>query len=813
MTTRTTRLLALILVSLAACGDDGNPGTNSVCGDGTREGAEQCDDGNTAAGDGCSASCTTELSMSCGNGAVEGTEQCDDGNITSGDGCSATCQTETPVNCGNGMPDNGETCDDGDATGGDGCSATCQTEAGYTCTTATATVPSVCTMATPAGTCAAPFVLNLTGATVQTATGTGNTTASTNQVPMANCDGDPDAGQGKDHVYRFTTTDVRDVVIELSDTNMFDTVLRVMSAPCTPTTEIPSSFATGAVGCADFTDSGEFLVYTALPAGTYYVLIDGYVAAEEGAYTFTVTARPTLCGNGVYDIVAASPAGAPDEECDDMDRMGGDGCSATCEIEPGFTCVDSATPPPISVCTQTCGNGDPDAGETCDDGDTMGGDGCSAVCQTEAGFSCTAATLATPSVCTAIVCGNGINETGETCDDGDMTAGDGCGATCQTESGFTCTVGTGAATPSVCTNACGNGTLQTGEECEDGNNLNGDRCSSTCTLEFDTAEVEPNNTTAQVLTAGSHIIKGSLLAGDVDLYTFTLAAPATVHFETYDRMDNVANYTGRGVHTNIDCFVNDTEMRLFAMGADTTMNATALFFDDNDGDETCSYIGPRDGLDGTGSNVNEGVLAAGTYTIKINDIDPTLTSSRYMLDIRIVSTAPVAPAQGDFVINEIMAADNASDTNCDGSTTDTVDEFIELVNVSVNTLNLAGVAVFETGVPLTARHTFAAGTTVAPGQAIVLWGGGAPACPGVTNFAVAAAGLGLNDDGDTITIRSAGATPITLAVRAFTDAEAVNNVSLNRSPDVIGTAFALHTAVSGAVGAFTPGKKANNTAF
>jgi len=31
----------------------------------------------------------------CGNNIVEGNEQCDDGNTTSGDGCSATCQTET----------------------------------------------------------------------------------------------------------------------------------------------------------------------------------------------------------------------------------------------------------------------------------------------------------------------------------------------------------------------------------------------------------------------------------------------------------------------------------------------------------------------------------------------------------------------------------------------------------------------------------------------------------------------------------------------------------------------------------------------
>jgi len=841
----------MILVSLAACGDDGNPGTNTVCGDGTREGAEQCDDGNTAAGDGCSATCTTELSMSCGNGAVEGTEQCDDGNITSGDGCSATCTTEgsmtcgngtvegteecddnnttsgdgcsmtcqdeaPPVDCGNGMPNTGETCDDGDTMGGDGCSATCQTEVGYTCTPATASAPSVCTMATPAGTCAAPFVVNFTGTTVLTATLTGNTTTSTDQVMMADCDGDPDAGAGKDHVWRFTTTGVRDISIELSDTGTTDTVVRLMTAPCDPMTEVIEY--PGNDGCVDFSGSGEIMEFVALPAGTYYVLIDGYTAdaADQGAYSFTVTARPTLCGNGVIDPISAI-AGAPDEFCDDGDGMSGDGCDSRCEQEPGYTCVDSTTPPPASVCTQTCGNGMPDAGETCDDGDTMGTDGCSATCQTETGFTCTTATTTVPSVCTMIMCGNGVNETGETCDDGNMTASDGCSATCQTEAGFTCTVGTGVATPSVCTMSCGDGTLQAAEECEDGNNTNGDRCSATCTLEFDTAEVEPgNNTTAQVLTAGNHIIKGALTAGDVDLYTFTLAAPATIHLETYDRMNNIADYAGVGTLTNVDCLATDSVVRLFAMGSDVTMDAMAAFSDDDDGDLGCSYLGPQDSdqddVPNDIANPNEGVLAAGTYTIKVTHFSSTGTSARYLLDLKIVSATALAPVVGDLVLNEYMAADGTTaDSNCDGSTTGTNDEFIELVNSSTTkTLDLGGVQVHDMQVGL--RHTLAGGTFLPPGKALVVWSGGAPACPGVNYFATTSGGLGLNDSGgDAVIVKPAGAVGADLINFPYTTTTA--GVSANRSPDITGATFVLHTAVAGAVGSFSPGKRSDNTAF
>src|SRR5207244_11859901 len=56
------------------------------------------------------ASCLTPVG-NCGNGVVDPGEQCDDGNTVSGDGCSASCRLEA---CGNGILDPGEQCDDGD---------------------------------------------------------------------------------------------------------------------------------------------------------------------------------------------------------------------------------------------------------------------------------------------------------------------------------------------------------------------------------------------------------------------------------------------------------------------------------------------------------------------------------------------------------------------------------------------------------------------------------------------------------------------------------------------------------------------------
>jgi len=93
------RLTVLLgCLSFTGCGSHAPVAPTSECGNGVVEPGEQCDDGNTTDGDGCSATCQTETTPAavCGNGVVEAGEQCDDGNTTSGDGCSATCQTETP---------------------------------------------------------------------------------------------------------------------------------------------------------------------------------------------------------------------------------------------------------------------------------------------------------------------------------------------------------------------------------------------------------------------------------------------------------------------------------------------------------------------------------------------------------------------------------------------------------------------------------------------------------------------------------------------------------------------------------------------
>ncbi|MFN0251444.1 MAG: DVUA0089 family protein, partial [Kofleriaceae bacterium] len=372
MTTRLTTLLgSCLLMLVAACGDDGGGNNNNgddVCGDGARTGAEQCDDGNTAAGDGCSATCRNESSGPlCGDGVTSAPETCDDSNTTSGDGCSSTCQTESPPNnCGNGQLDANEDCDDNNTAANDGCTG-CNVDAGWTCNNAE---PSVCTMVTPPnGMCTTPFTItfatngdgDLEGHAI------GDTTGGTNMFAAGDCNG-ANVGAGADHTYSFTIATTTDVLILGPATPAFDMALRLTTTACMQSAMVPDDF--GADGCSD--DDPEGLFYVNLPAGTYYLTVDGFDAAAAGAYDVTVIAfAASTCGNDVVD---------PGEECDDTNTAGGDGCDARCNIEPGYVCEEADENSP-SVCELACGNGTFDrAVEECEYVVGVNDDVCTALC-------------------------------------------------------------------------------------------------------------------------------------------------------------------------------------------------------------------------------------------------------------------------------------------------------------------------------------------------------------------------------------------------------------------------------------------------
>jgi cysteine-rich repeat protein len=98
-----------------------------------------------------------------------------------------------------------------------------------------------------------------------------------------------------------------------------------------------------------------------------YVVSDG-TDSDVGTVTITVTAIP-ICGDGTITLP---------EACDDGGVLDGDGCSAACTVEPGWSCTGQP-----SACTTICGDGIQAGAEACDDGNTSDGDGCSATCEIE----------------------------------------------------------------------------------------------------------------------------------------------------------------------------------------------------------------------------------------------------------------------------------------------------------------------------------------------------------------------------------------------------------------------------------------------
>ena len=167
------------------------PKTLDLCGSGLLRNTEECDDGNTNGGDGCSPTCEIEpffkclrvdldthlrCYLACGDGKIDtnakNSEQCDDGNTVNGDGCTSLCDVETGWRCF-GKPDDisqcetlptcgasisqrekgvvprrewekNEACDDGNGLSGDGCSSECTIEANYVCSNYSALEPDSC---------------------------------------------------------------------------------------------------------------------------------------------------------------------------------------------------------------------------------------------------------------------------------------------------------------------------------------------------------------------------------------------------------------------------------------------------------------------------------------------------------------------------------------------------------------------------------------------------------------------------------------------------------------------------------------------
>ena len=167
----------------------------------------------------------------------------------------------------------------------------------------------------------------------------------------------------------------------------------------------------------------------------------------------------------------------------------------------------------------------------------------------------------------------------------------------------------------------------------------------------------------------------------------------------------------------------------------------------------------------------------------------------WVVVLGVVMTGMWQPrVEAAIVINEVLA-DPAGDANGDGSVHSTRDEFVELVNTDPTSVSLANWTLSDL---VQVRHVFADAASISDRGFFVVFGGGAP--QGFTDFATASSGgLGLNNPGDTVTLRDASAS----LIDSFTyGPEGGMDVSLTRSPDATGS-FVQHSSISSLT--FSPG--------
>ncbi|HEX8652981.1 MAG TPA: lamin tail domain-containing protein [Pyrinomonadaceae bacterium] len=196
-----------------------------------------------------------------------------------------------------------------------------------------------------------------------------------------------------------------------------------------------------------------------------------------------------------------------------------------------------------------------------------------------------------------------------------------------------------------------------------------------------------------------------------------------------------------------------------------------------------------------------------------------------------VSDTATLTVQVPLVINEVLAdvpVDNEAtlaiegDANRDGVRDSGDDEFVELFNNSNAPVDISGVIIADS----TRNHfTFPANTILAAGRAVVVFGGGTPPVNDPAfggSLILKASSLGLNDSGDTVTVKlPVAGTDVPIAVLAYgegTTTPAASNRSMTRSPDAeIGTTggdYVAHTSAVNAAGrVFSPGTRTDGTPF
>ncbi len=357
--------------------------------------SETCQSSSVCTVNGC------QSSVVCGNGKVEGSEECDDGNTNNADGCSSTCRKEA------------ESCSDSDGgiadftkgtvrlslsgiTQTDACISSQKLQEFYCAGKMYLSTNVDCQYGCQNGAC-------LPQSAVTQVCGNGN------KETGEECDLGSSNGKG------WCTASCKILCLDEDGGKVFD----VRAGTYSP------SF--GAVdNCKDSKTLYEYYCENGVTTSMSYICPG---ICNNGACVPVINPAP-VCGNGIVDST---------EQCDDGNKISGDGCSSDCqkEVVAPVTCTDSdGGYAPMQVGTVKVNKaGGLSATDYCETAINLREYSCTGDASfTSVSASCTngckdGACLASP----VFVCGNGKVEGSEQCDDGNTTSDDGCTFDCRIE--------------------------------------------------------------------------------------------------------------------------------------------------------------------------------------------------------------------------------------------------------------------------------------------------------------------------------------------------------------------------------------------
>lgn len=175
----------------------------------------------------------------------------------------------------------------------------------------------------------------------------------------------------------------------------------------------------------------------------------------------------------------------------------------------------------------------------------------------------------------------------------------------------------------------------------------------------------------------------------------------------------------------------------------------------------------------------------------------------------ISHTSTEAPG-GGVLINEIHADPHPEegDANGDGIRHSDDDEFLEVVNTGVMSLDLSGWTISDA---VKVRYVFPEGTLLKAGCLVVIFGGGEPEGKFGGSLVLAAGSLGLNNGGDSVFLHDEQGI---LQDQYIYDSEGGDDQSLTYDPDLSGARMVKHLEAGDVQGTrFSPGTRVDGTPF